>query len=461
MRLVKHFPLLMATTLGFATLLPPAGSILCPSIAHGSEIQFGSNGASGSSGRSGRSGAPGADQTISADGSNVSLNLFGGDGGDGGDGRNGLDAFCSNFVRRDRDVRGANGGTGGSGGDGGDGGKGGSLIVYYNNLADVQRIFVRSEGGRGGRGGRGGEGGRGCICPRRSWEERECRGTPGSPDYRCVNRRYYCTDGRQGSPGRDGRDGRAGSQGTLTLINRTTPLPGDQPEVTAPLGTLQSGPIALSLNVWNTRRGAATLLAPGSVIADEYREFVQRVERQFKLVWTNPQAASYTEPVTLKLDQTGQVQVGFPEDLWIDGTVTLQDPLVTYTVTNVLRRQDATRLAVADVAQANRDLSLVVVDLASKSDLVTTQFALRYRTRSGGRFDGFGDYETRFQGPVPPELVSRNFNRFTLNLGKLPLSSEHLRPGMEVELELIATRSFAGRSAQQKITWQGKIRKPL
>jgi hypothetical protein len=44
-----------------------------------------------------------------------------------------------------------------------------------------------------------------------------------------------------------------------------------------------------------------------------------------------------------------------------------------------------------------------------------------------------------------------------LDVGKLPIDARFLQSGTAVEIELTVTRSLAGRSAQQKISWQGEI----
>ena len=45
----------------------------------------------------------------------------------------------------------------------------------------------------------------------------------------------------------------------------------------------------LSKNKWQIRQGAKSLLAIGSLIADEYREFERRLDGNFKLVWSEKQ----------------------------------------------------------------------------------------------------------------------------------------------------------------------------
>ena len=69
-------------------------------------------------------------------------------------------------------------------------------------------------------------------------------------------------------------------------------------------------------------------------------------------------------------------------------------------------------------------------------------------------------YKTEYEGDIPNELVTRDYNRFTLALGKLKIPDEALRPGVNVDIEVVATRSLGIRSAKQTINWQGAIRKP-
>ncbi|BBD68386.1 hypothetical protein NIES4072_43010 [Nostoc commune NIES-4072] len=72
----------------------------------------------------------------------------------------------------------------------------------------------------------------------------------------------------------------------------------------------------------------------------------------------------------------------------------------------------------------------------------------------------FSGYKTEYEGDIPNELVTRDYNRFTLALGKLKIPDEALRPGVNVDIEVVATRSLGIRSAKQTISWQGAIRKP-
>lgn len=80
--------------------------------------------------------------------------------------------------------------------------------------------------------------------------------------------------------------------------------------------------------------------------------------------------------------------------------------------------------------------------------------------RSCERVESLIGYKTEYEGDIPNELVTRDYNHFTLALGKLKIPHEALRPGVNVDIEVVATRSLGIRSAKQTINWQGAIRKP-
>lgn len=95
--------------------------------------------------------------------------------------------------------------------------------------------------------------------------------------------------------------------------------------------------------------------------------------------------------------------------------------------------------------------------MAAKSDAINTQFRVKFRAQDS--LHGFSDYKTEYEGDIPNELVTRDYNRFTLALGKLKIPDEALRPGINVDIEVVATRSLGIRSAKQTISWQGAISK--
>ncbi|TAF11321.1 MAG: collagen-like protein, partial [Nostocales cyanobacterium] len=374
----RKLPLLVSfCLLNSFSFLPASAVEVCTTNAAKGDFKiaerYDRDGDRGSNGRAGRDGRSGQNQTISA-GSPVNLDLSGTSGEDGEDGENASRPRCGKDYseKENRDINasdggnGGNGGNGGAGGRGGDGGNGGSLTVYYTNLADLKNIFVRATGGEGGRGGRGGQGTAGCNCRRRSWEVKSCKGTPGTPDYKCTNKVYRCYDGRNGSNGSDGRDGKRGSLGTLSIINSKEPLVNDSPSRKVAISELATQQFNLSKNKWLQRQGAVSLLADGSVIADEYREFERRLEGTFKLIWQEKQPISSfaNQNVTLSLNDNQQVEIAFPEDMWVDGNANIQDKLTEFTVNYAIPKQEVTRLAVSEFAGAGQDLNLKIVDLA-------------------------------------------------------------------------------------------------
>lgn len=417
----------------------------------------------GSNGRGGRDGRSGQNQTItiSPESTPINLDLSGTNGEDGEDGENASRPRCGRNYRENvnRNINAPDGGNGGTGGKGGDGGNGGSLIVYYSNVADLKKIFVRADGGESGRGGRGGQGTKGCNCRRRSWEVKTCKGTPGSADHKCTNKVYRCYDGRDGRDGSDAREGKRGSLGTLTIINSKEPLRDDTPTHKVAISELATQQFNLSKNKWNLRQGATALLAFGSVITDEYREFDRRLEGTFKLIWQEKQpiANFANQNVILTLNDNQQIEIEFSEDMWVDGNTKIQGQLTEYTVNYAIPEKEVTNLAVSEFSGSGKNLNLKIVDLAGRSDLINTQFKIKYRAKDS--FSGAFDFQTFYEGEIPANLVTRDYNRFTLDLGKLKIPNDALSSGTNVEIELTATRSLGERSAQQKLRWQGSIRR--
>ena len=91
--------------------------------------------------------------------------------------------------------------------------------------------------------------------------------------------------------------------------------------------------------------------------------------------------------------------------------------------------------------------------MAGKSDLILTDFSLRYRTSKSkeAQFRRVFDYKTLYESKIPPEAIEYQNNRFIINVGQLPIPPEALAAGTAVEVKLIANRSFAGNSKKQEI----------
>jgi hypothetical protein len=434
--------------------------VACSAPAWASAWQgFGSSGSDGRSGRDGRDGRSGTSQTVTADGNPVNLNLSGENGSDGESGERGGRPNCGFQPRNVRyNLQAASGGSGGSGGRGGDGGAGGSLLVYYTDPSALRQISVDAQGGRGGRGGAGGQGVAGCWCDRNQWTVQTCSGTPGTPDYSCRDERFTCNPGRSGANGSFGRDGQDGQPGQLRLVNQLEPLPPEVPSLTRPLQDLVGRSVQLSKNLWDVRTGAAALLAPGSVVRDEYLAYRGRVEGAVQIDWQAPRplASFATAGVTAAIDEAGNLGLAFAEDVWIAAEPSRTNDLTTFTVTAAVRASDTTRLSWGTPQGSGRELTMSVVDLGRESAHLNTRFWLTLRTSTDDPRDSRRPrYTVRYDDWVPEDLVTREGDRFVVAVGRLPISLQTLRSGTLAEVELRAERSLGSNSASQTLSWQG------
>lgn len=459
-------------SLAFAILAVPqlsvgtADSMLCASLARASKVEeFGERGEDGTVGQKGKEGRNSDSLTVFADGSPMTLDLSGENGFAGNDGTVGGSAICESEIQeKSNNLQASNGGHGGDGGDGGNGGDGGSLTVYTTDRSNLQQIYVVATGGVGGAPGQGGQGGEACKCPVSYWNEETCKGKPGSSKYSCTTTELQCVDGYDGRTGRDGRPGIEGSLGTLTVINLDKSLAPDRPEATLTVGELQNRGFTLSKNEWETKTGAAELLAPGSIVEDEYQELIARHERTVLLVWdaSQPVADFADEKITLSLDEQNNPNLNFPDDLWLETSEIKREQISEFFVFNAVREKDVTELEAEGISGTGSDLQLNIVDEAGKSDVLDTDFAIKFRVSKSGDnalFRRVYDYKTQYEGVVPSEAVQKDGDRFTIDLGQLPIPPEYLEPGTAIEVQLVANRSFADNkySKEQKITVRDKI----
>ncbi len=444
-------------------------SLLCSSVLAADNRSLGESGDSGEAGAKGNNGRNSDSLTVFADGSPMTLDLSGGNAASGQEGVEGYDAFCDRQPTKDvgKDLQGADGGSGGDGGDGGIGGDGGSLTVYATNKEDLKQIYVIAAGGEGGAPGKAGEGGEGCECDRPYWNEETCFGDPGSPNYSCTTQEFQCTDGYSGRKGRDGRKGRNGKNGTLTLINLDKSLSPDFPEVTAPISELKGRGFTLSRNIWESKDDAASLFAPGSIITSKYKELVARHEHSVLVVWDAPQPVENfdDQQITLSLKGKDDANIFLPEDLWLETKTVKRDNITELFVFNAVRTKDVTDLTIDGLFGQGAGLELDVFDEAEQSNLIATDFSVKYKvgekSENKGFFGGSSTvYKTKFEGSIPPEAIAQKENLFTLELGELPIPPEYLKPGTEVEVEVVAKRSLGDNSEVKKLSTQTTIEKP-
>lgn len=430
----------------------------------------------------------GMDKTLVADGSEHRLDLAG---------RDGRDASHPQVYGR----------VGEAGGDGG------TLTVYYTDIADLKQIYVDASGGQGGSGV--------PRLPRYQCSEREVDSlspdsigppeihTPNRPDLDSLespvidhsdvlealpeidlpeppgaplpptkhldkasltslngvaskeqNNLPIPVPDCQWTTSEPGPSGEEGRRGQLRIINRSTVLPSEQAVVSLSVPSdLVDRTFQLSKDIWRERSGAAALLAPGSIIADEYLEFVDRIERTVRVRWLVPtESLPSLNNITLVLADDGQINLNAGADVWIANTLQAQDDVLEIAIRNIVPASEVTDLAVGRLVGDDDALNLQVIDLAGHSEALETSFQLRYRAAASTTDTIRPQWETHYEGEVPAELVTRDHNRFSLNLGALPIDSQYLQPGTLIDVEIEVTRSLGERSATQTLTWQGEIR---
>jgi hypothetical protein len=424
----------------------------CSSVAQAARTS-GIDGSNGSSGANGETGRSGRDATVEATEQPVEIDISGASGGPGSSGENGERANCDNHNRPDTNVEAADGGDGGNGGNGGSGGNGGNVTVYYQNRDYLRNVYVNAAGGDGGQGGYSGNGSQGCNCSEYNWSVTTC------PDGNCTTNNFSCTDGEDGDDGSHGSRGASGQTGKARLVDQSIAqgdrLQADNPKVESAIASLSTTPISLSRNLWEIRTGAQSLFANDSVIDDEYEAYTGRVEKQVQFVWeaTRPQSAASGE-IEIALNEQGEFQVTSLSDLWINGELSEAEDLLTYRIKSTLLESEAAQLSLGRRDGQGQQLKLNVIDNAGTSDLVETSFHVRYQVSEGERDSRF---TTRYEAEIPRELISQNYNLFTLALGQLPIDSKYVQAGTQAKIEITVTRTYAGNTATKVLRWDGEL----
>lgn len=344
---------------------------------------------------------------------------------------------------------------------GGDGGDGGNLVVFYRDIAELAQVQVISRGGEGGSGS--------------AQNRRPCPPSgPKLPDISDIEDVSDLEDGQLldgnsffPSPlsiGRqnDAYSGKAGASGYLFLIHQEAGYEPEQPTQTVVLSALAQSPdLLLSKNLWENRVGATNLLADDSVISDIYFEYSGRLAQDYRLVWNAGQPASdfQKEQIELTLTETGETELLPSDNVLISSEMVERDGIVQVAIEEAVKHKEATQLAPVDLAGSGSALQISLVDRAGKSDILTTQFRLKYRVARDSHTDRprSGAYVTRYEGDVPAEMVSQDRQRFTLDLGQLPIDAQYLQPGTAVDVELSAVRSLGDRAVEQQVTWKGQV----
>lgn len=353
----------------------------------------------------------------------------------------------SDVGKAAKNITMASGESGGNGGNGGDGGNGGNLTIYYQNRLDLRQVLVDSSPGRGGSGGWGSRGTRGCECPVSSWK--------------VDDKTYTCKPGHRGSRGRNGSDGSNGKMGQLRIIAGKTAIAGDNPLYAASLSNISAQPISLTLNRWDKKSGALALLQMNSKISDEYLEYRDRLEKTAIVKWNAKSVIGEyaTQAATVRLQENGEIGFEFKDkELWsvVEQVDTSKDAVMS--INAVVHQRDVTKLNPGISDNRDRKFTLAVIDSAAKSDLVETQFSVKIKSGGGnGIPNRSNNAKTYYEGVLPNNLVTRDYNRFVLNLGALPVPSDTFKTGNDVQVEIKAIRSLGSRSTTQTINWSGTV----
>ncbi len=403
---------------------------------------------------SGLSGRNGPNQTVFADGSKYEFDLSG---------QPGSSASSPGYP----------------GNNGGNGGNGGNLTIYYSNLDYLSQIYVDASGGRGGSGRRN------LSCNRSSPISSDSlqRAVESALEESGVTERQPSEAARDsdryqsGHPGfsnsfpnstqhstsstcRSGSRGSDGNPGQLRIINRQERLPLENNGVEVSLSNLLNRTFNLSKHIWHERSGAADLLAPGSIIADEYLEFVDLIESTVQVSWDVPQPIETfaNRQASLHLQDNGSVSIDLEGDFWSLTETRQQDGVTEVALTTLIPANEVTDLAIGQLIHEDNALNLYIIDRAGLTDSLETTFQLRYTaTTPQSRYETRPSWRTHYSDDVPKEVVSRDRNRFVLNLDQLPIEAQYLRPGTYINIKLDITRSLGERSATQTLTWQGEI----
>ncbi|MFS4458542.1 hypothetical protein [Bdellovibrio sp. HCB2-146] len=434
-------------------------------LAATQSFAFGTKGQDGSSGDDGRRGTDGQDIQVFAQNLTglMTYHLNGTDAGDAEEGRDGESAYACSYFEDDENIVGADAGDGGNGGDGGRGGDGGSALIYYSDISQLKNLYISAVPGKGGYGARGGRAGRdGCRCNRRSWEVRKCsnewvpddrppqydpdgKPVPRSPIWKevCHEEQFYCTDGRSGSNGREGSDGSRGNYGALTLVKSNSellPEAGGGYVAINKLSAAEPTSTTLTENIFESKKGAISLLAPGSIVSDTYREFVRRAEENVQIIWASPK-----DPATF----SGSVYVGIG-----NGQVSFQvmsnELLISETKDegnmHSLIIKEAYKLA--DFAQVSLKKShsgkrtqIIVTAPTPRRELVKDTYSVRIKYVRWLLPDKYV-----YSGAIPPELVQKGAEQTIVNLGKLQFEDSSSIWNKKLEVEFTYSRQVRGLS---------------
>jgi hypothetical protein len=459
----KYFSVLSFSKLVVTfSLLTGAGAIAAYS--------FGVPGQSGYDGSSGRDGRDGQDVVLQVTGQSENLNLTGEDGSNGSDGSPGSSAYNCYSGTPNYDLVGADGGRGGDGGRAGQGGDGGSVRLYYEDAANLKKVFIDSTPGRSGYSGRGAQGGYGCQCSIRYWTNTICHqesrqvttcnprgcsaGTEGcacrthTEYYQvCRDHSFSCYDGDSGRHGVSGGGERDGAYGTIELVQRLEPLESTAPSRSESVDTLLNDRFELTRHEWNSLDGASSLFAAGSRVRSGYSQYAGKTIRFVQFKWLDTiRPVEYYRGHSVSMSLQGKparTVVDFPNSVLVDSKSQIVGDTMTVQVERSMKRQELTSLRVEELVGSGQNLELVLIDDANVSDISNTKVYIKsdWDLEAGGEWENF----------VPDDLVRADItgakHKIRVNIGRLPgIKAKKIAKyfSEKCEFEMKVLRSFAG-----------------
>lgn len=396
-------------------------------------VMFGNPGMDGRNGNSGENGKNGQNVEVQVNNSSQEINISGQDGQNGSSGERGGEATnCYQPYNVPYNVFGANGGKGGDAGNGGDGGNGGFATLFYQDLNAVKKIKLISKAGKKGVTGSAGSGGYACTCSVPYWN---------------VNGYTYACYPGSSSQGRTAQDGKAGEKGKLRLVKGKT-IPVEQAAVTQLFTEFLNSTQNYSKNIWETKEGALSMLAPGSDVDTKYEFFIKNVQRNLKINWLSSEPA-YNQRVSIAFD--GQkFDIPHRSMLW-KTTSTLENNLYTLNIHKVFYEQDILKFKYENILGEGEDLTVKISDNAEITD-TEIKTLLRYMADDPRT----GHYPDE-QGNIPEEFVERDGKFITIYLGKFIKNKSLTEKGFDLKLVIECFRMLDDQYLRQWLIKKFKV----
>ncbi len=436
---------------------------------------FGYAGRDGSNGFSGASGRSGEDVTavLNAASQPSVLDLRGDNGEPGSNGQPGDDASsCYQPRGVAENLWGANGGDGGDAGAGGDGGNGGHVLAYISQWSDLKKMSIYAPGGLGAPAGNPAPGGYGCHCSDYRWRIERCvprqvspgPGAPGPGNgggYDCYWDDYTCSNGTQGNYGRTRSNGSNGSVGDLSVVIGKPPMPADITDVEVPMEAWDGKHVyTFQHQHWEEHTGARALLGARSVINDTFRLFAGMNQRSARVYWDVSRPITDFSDLSIGLHYNGEsiaarMRTG-RESLWYQMNSTEAGTETQVHVTHALRESEAREVTFAGMLGSRTSLKIELLDAKAKwvaEQGLTNSASIKVEVRGL-----FWVYYDRFEGKLPPNLLHLDGDHISIDVGRLPIDPEYLKPGKWVHITLDLEREMGSYSTHLPFQLKKQIR---